>query len=528
MPRISFRSVTYQYPSSAEPVFSGLTLTVDTNWKTGLVGRNGRGKSTLLALINGSLEPNRGAIDHPGPAALFPFPVTDQSLPVIELIRMQIAPFREWEMAMERLLRSGSNDDLRRYAKIAEQYERSNGFSIDALIERECSDLGLSRSMLQRPFSSLSGGEQTRSMIATLFLRPDVFPLLDEPTNHLDMNGRGALAEYLSRKSGFIVVSHDRAFLDRCCDHIVSLNRNDVRIFHGNYSEWNAQVRLEEETDRVRNNSLEREIASLEKAARQRRAWSAVTEKEKSKAADSGYVSHKAAKIMKRALVLERRIEKNIEEKKTLLTNVETIRPLVIKKPDGVPEIVLSVEDVSIAVDGITILENLSFVLRRGERIALIGDNGTGKTSVLRMLRGELRPVSGQFRIPGYIDVVDGYQHPLWSSGILRSHVRSAGIGESQFRTIMGTFNVCGEIFDRPLESFSRGELKKVDLCRSFLKPYHLFVWDEPVNYIDIQSREQIERVILENEPTMLFTEHDRMFVERIATQTIILTKKRR
>ncbi|MHB1049263.1 MAG: ribosomal protection-like ABC-F family protein [Bacteroidota bacterium] len=528
MPFISLNSVLFQYHSSAEPVFTNLNLTIETQWKSGVVGRNGRGKSTLLALIHGTLEPIRGSMERPGRIALFPLPVHDTSLSVIEQIKIQIAPFRRWEKEMEQLLRGGTENDLRRYGEIAEEYERNNGFTIDALIERECAELGLTPAMLHRPYSSLSGGEQTRSMIAALFLRQGAFPLLDEPTNHLDMNGRSALAEYLSRKSGFIVVSHDRSFLDRCCDHIISLNRNEIRIFPGNYSSWHAQAVLEEETERAKNENLTREIEALEIAARQRRTWSAITEKEKSKAADSGFVSHKAAKIMKRALSIERRIEKNIEEKKTLLTNVETVRPLTMEEPAGSPEIVLSVENVSIEINGAIVVENLSFTLRRGQRIALIGDNGSGKTSVLRMLRGELRPVAGQFRIPGFLDVANGYQHPCWGAGMLREHLRMNRVNETHFRTIMGSFNVCGDIFDRPLETFSRGELKKVDLCRSFLKPHHLLLWDEPVNYIDIPSREQIERMLLSDKPTMLFTEHDRTFVERVATQTICLPSKRR
>jgi lincosamide and streptogramin A transport system ATP-binding/permease protein len=391
------------------------------------------------------------------------------------------------------------------------------------MIERECAELGIEPPMLHRPYPSLSGGEQTRAMIAALFLKVGAFPLLDEPTNHLDMNGRAGLADYLSHKNGFIIVSHDRSFLDGCCDHILALNKHDIRAFPGNYSAWNAQAALEAASEQARSANLTREIDALEQAARQRRSWSNATEKEKTKAPDSGFVSHKAAKVMQRALSIERRVAKNLEEKKGLLRNAETVRPLTIDGPGSSPEILLSVENVSLEIDGRLVVRDLSFTLRRGDRIALLGDNGTGKTSVLRMLRGEIAPAAGLFRIPGFLSIAHAYQHPVWSEGMLKEHLRGAGLEETRFRTIMGAFNILGDIFDRPLETFSRGELKKVDLCRSFLKPHHMLLWVEPVNYIDILSREQIEQVILEDEPTMLFTEHDRTFVETIATQVIIL-----
>ncbi|MGE5314816.1 MAG: ATP-binding cassette domain-containing protein, partial [Acidobacteriota bacterium] len=455
MSMIALNSVSFQYESSPEPVFTDLTLSIDTAWKTGLVGRNGRGKSTLLSLISGAIEPAGGSVERPVPAALFPMPVHDPGAAAHDVIRRLIAPYREWEAEMERLLKSGREEDLSAYGEIAQAYERHHGYTIDAMIERECAELGLGAPMLARPVSSLSGGEQTRLMIAALFLKTDAFPLLDEPTNHLDMNGRSALADYLSHKNGFIVVSHDRSFLDGCCDHIVSLNRSDLRIFPGNYTAWNLQMRVEEETERARSANLAREITALEKAARRQRTWSAVTEKEKKSAPDSGFVSHKAAKMMKRALSNEQRVEKHLEEKKTLLKNAETVRPLIMSEAEGAPDIVLSVENIGITIGGRPIIRDLSFTLRRGERLALIGDNGSGKTTLLRMLRGELQPESGAFHIPRYLEVAHGLQHPLWASGMLHEHLRHAGIDETRFRIIMGAFGIQGDIFDRPLETFS-------------------------------------------------------------------------
>lgn len=524
MPSIKLNTISFQYESSSEPVFENLSLSIDTQWKTGLIGRNGRGKSTLLQLFNGTFLPRRGNIESPCPTALFPFEIMDAHLPVFDVIKQSIAPFTQWEKEMETFLSRGDDQSMLQYGEIHDLYLKNNGYEIDPLIAKESQLIGLTAEMLARSFSTLSGGEQTRAMIAALFLKHNIFPLLDEPTNHLDMKGRELLGDYLSKKKGFVIVSHDRYFLDLCCDHIVALNKNDVRVVQGNYTTWNNQMSLEEETERARNENLAKEIASLETAAQQRRSWSFTREKEKHKAMDSGFVSRRAAKMMKRALALEQRIEKNIEEKKSLLRNRETVRLLKMDEAEHSPDMLISVENATIEINGKILVKNFSMNVRKGERVALLGNNGSGKTTLMRIIRGKMPLVSGNCYVPKFISIANGYQHSLWQTGMLKDHLTASGVDETRFRTIMGSFNIQGEIFDRPLETFSQGELKKVDLCRSFMKPHHLLVWDEPVNYIDIYSKEQIESVLLKDEPTMLFTEHDRAFVDKIATRVIDLS----
>lgn len=522
---IALHSVSFHHPSS-EPLFTDVTLAFDTSWRTGLIGRNGRGKSTLLHLIAGVLEPDRGAVVPPPFPALFPVPVADEHVPALDAVRAMVAPFREWEREMERLLRTPDEPSLRRYGELEERYRRAGGYGVDGAIVQECSRLGLEEEALNRPWRTLSGGERTKGMVAALFLRKGSFPLLDEPTNHLDADGRERLGRYLSRKEGFIVVSHDRALLDACCDHIVAIERAGIRAMPGTYTDWKRQVTLEEETERARDASLRREIAQLETAAQQRRSWSFAREREKNSAADSGYVSHKAAKVMKRALSLERRIEERLEEKRSLLKNTETVRPLTLSGAGKPPDILLSLEEVTLGYGGVAVLSNFSLTVRKGERVALVGPNGCGKSTVLNAVRGTLPLMTGNRRKGAGVIVADVHQHPVWSTGRLREHLRAADIDETGFRTVMGSFGVCGDIFDRPLETFSEGERKKVDLCRSFLLPAHLLVWDEPVNALDIEARERIEEALLRDAPTMLFTEHDRRFVETVATRVVRLTRE--
>jgi lincosamide and streptogramin A transport system ATP-binding/permease protein len=523
MALIRIENVEFHFDDPHTPVFAGLSLVVDTSWRTALVGRNGRGKTTLFRLIRGELRPTRGAIEAPAGVVRFPYEPGNPFRPVREVVRDCVGPFTAREAEMERLLAAGDAVSLREYAVLQEAHEREGGYTIDARIERELAGLGLGEEIGERDFTTLSAGQQARALIAALFLRGDVFPLIDEPTNHLDMAGREALGRYLAGQRGYFLVSHDRHFLDLCCDHVVSLNREDVRVNQGDFSSWQDQMAREEEHERRRRDHLKREIRDLEDAARRRRTWSGRREKDKIGAFDKGRIGHLAARQMKRALASERRKKERLEEKKGLLRNVEKERRITLRAEERGPERVLSAHDVAVGYGGRAVLEGVSLTIDRGQRIALLGPNGCGKTTLLEALVGEREALAGSIHRPGHLTVVRGYQRPRWGEGLLREHLAREGIDETIFRTTMGSLGICGEIFDRPLETFSMGERKKVDLCRSFLGPAHLLVWDEPMNYVDLDSREDVEEVILREEPTLLFVEHDRRFVERIATDVIEL-----
>lgn len=523
MQNIILDHVQFHYDDPYAPVFDDLSLAVDPSWRTALIGRNGRGKTTLLRLLTGELQPVRGTLSMPMATSYFPYRPGAPEASTLDVILSCVAPFREWERTMQRLLDAGDEKSLMRYGDILEWYEKEGGYDVEARCERETADIGLAPDVLHRPFSTLSGGEQTRALIVALFLKADVYPLLDEPTNHLDMQGRALLGDYLARKPGFLLVSHDRMLLDRCADHIVAINRNDVRVMQGSYSQWKQQTELEEEHEHRRAANLQREIHALEETARQRRTWSHAKEKEKRGAYDKGFIGHRAARQMKRALAAERRIDDRIEEKKHLLGNVETERPLRIRTDSGAPDLVLSLENVTVRFGGHTVLDNISLQVHKGDRIALTGPNGCGKTTLLQAVFGEVPVESGTVYRPSYITTARAYQRPLWASGLLRDHLAGAGLDETLFRTVMGCFGVTGDIFERPLETFSFGQRRKVDLCRSFLYPAHLLVWDEPMNYIDLLSRTGIEEAVLECEPTLLFVEHDRAFVKHVATQVVEL-----
>ena len=395
----------------------------------------------------------------------------------------------------------------------------------------------LPATLLDRTFDTLSGGEQTRALITSLFLLEARYPLIDEPTNHLDADGRAALADYLAGKPGFLLVSHDRRFLDRTIDHVVSINASDVRVNQGTYAEWKTQMETEELHESRTRENIERQVKQLKRAAAERRQGADAREADKhsnsassggSAMLDTGFIGHRAAKQMKRALNIERRMNAALAEKQGLLANLEKERELRVATSNARTAEVLTVQNLGLERDGRRLFEDLSFGIEPGDRIAVTGANGTGKSSLLDIVTGDLEPSSGLVVRKNYVKLARAYQIPRWHSGSLRAHLDAAGIDETQFRQMMGVVGVSGGVFDAPLETFSQGQLKKVDLVHSLISEADVLLWDEPLNYIDVMGREQIETAILDNEPTMLFVEHDLEFVERVATRVINLGRPRR
>ena len=492
MSQITIQNLHFTYDGDHTPVFEGLNLQLDTNWKLGLVGRNGRGKTTLLRLLAGELE-GRGTISLRQSCLRWPKPVADPDRRTLDILLEGVPPEDEWK------------------------------------IYRELSLLGLSEEILDRPFSTLSGGEQTRALLAALFLDEGAYPMIDEPTNHLDGPGRALVAEYLrGLDRGFLLVSHDRAFLDGCVDHILALNPTGPELVRGTFSSWFKDKEDRDRGEAARNEKLRGEIRRLEQAAKRTSGWSDRVEQTKygSKNSglrpDRGFIGHKAAKMMQRAKNIEDRQQRAIEEKSALLKDIERADSLKLTPLAHHSDRLLEGRDLAVAYPGMD-ARPVSFTLRRGERLCLDGGNGAGKTSLLRLVLGEEVPHAGTlFRasglkisyVPQRADHLEG--NPVaWAEG--------QGIDLTQFLTILRKLDFSRELFSRNMSEYSAGQQKKVLLAASLCQSAHLYLWDEPLNYIDLFSRMQIEELLLQYRPTLLFVEHDRVFRERIATETIAL-----
>lgn len=536
MSTIICRRLTFGYPGSEGNVFEDLDLVIDTRWRCALAGRNGRGKTTLLRLLHGELLADKGGIERAGPTAYFPPRVMHTGQRVRDVVKDAAGPFRRWESAMADALADGGEDALARYGQTLHEYEEAGGYSADAGIEAELSALCIDERSWERPFSSLSGGEQTRCLLASLFVsdksstagpagrnRTRTYVLIDEPTNHLDANGRQRVAAYLRSKPGFLLVSHDRAFLDACCDHVVALNRDTVDVERASFSDWRERFRGRLERQRARNVALKQDIARLGQVAADRRAGALKRESEKAAHTDKGFISRRAKRQMKRALVAERRADGAAEERRRTLVDVDKERHLKLPDSRRVAGSLVVANDLSVWRGKKRVFAKQSFTIAPGDRVAVVGPNGSGKTSLLDMIAGASFRHTGTLSRPGHVRVARTFQHPQWTSGLLRDRLRDAGLDESRFRQIMATLGVRGGVLDGRVEDFSHGQQKKVDLARAFLAEADLLLWDEPLNFIDIDAREQIEDVLLRDQPTVVLVEHDATFVERVATQVIRL-----
>ena len=331
------------------------------------------------------------------------------------------------------------------------------------------------------------------------------------------------LREYLRGKKGFILVSHDRAFLDGCVDHVLSINKANITVTQGNFSTWWENKARQDAYELRENERLHKDIVRLGEAARRTAGWSDAVEGGKigEHSYDRGFVGHKAAKMMKRAKAVETRRARQIEEKEKLLKNIErsdmlTIRPLPHRK-----DILVEVKELSVCYGTSPVFEDVSFEVRQGQRLALVGPNGCGKSSIVKLLAGEEIPHTGLVRMPG--DIILSYvpQDTSFLKGDLTEFARRSMIDESLFKTILRKLDFPRVQFEKDMADFSAGQRKKVLLARSLCQQAHLYLWDEPLNYVDVLSRMQVEALLTAGEPTMVFVEHDAAFLDAIATDRI-------
>lgn len=495
MSQISVNNLTFYYDGSYDNIFEDVSFQIDTDWKLGLVGRNGRGKTTFLNLLLGRYE-YKGNISSSEVFDYFPFPVRDTGKMTIDIVEEVDGNYELWKVCREL-----------------------------NLLEVDCE-------VLYRPFDTLSNGERTKVMLAVLFSKENSFLLIDEPTNHLDMQARQTLAEYLQKKKGFILVSHDRYFLDKCIDHVMSINKANIDVVQGNFTSWWENKKRQDEYEIAENERLKGDIRRLTRAAEQKERWSAAVEKTKYQShnkggdinpgfMDKGYIGHKAAKMMKRAKVIEGRALNAVEDKKRLLKNIEEADQLKLFPLRHHKDVLLRVEDMVISYDAKEIFSPVSFDVRNGERVVLEGKNGCGKSSILKTVLGDNISYTGKMEMVSGLKISYVSQDTSHLKGTLTEYAKEYDLDESLFKTLLRKLDFSRVQFEKRIEDYSGGQKKKVLIAKSLCEQAHLYIWDEPLNFIDIFSRIQIEELIEKFEPTMIFVEHDKKFVEKIATKHI-------
>lgn len=509
MAQISVNHLTFYYDGSFDNIFEDASFSIDTNWRLGFIGRNGKGKTTFLNLLLGKYE-YKGSISTTTVFDYFPYMLEKDDLgkTASELLEQWKPGVESWKVMCE-----------------------LEPLSVDA-------------ELLYRPFDTLSFGERTKIMLAVLFSGENDFLLIDEPGNHLDRESRDIVKKYLASKQGFILVSHDRDLLDACIDHVLVLNRETIEVKAGNFSTWWENKEKADNFVRMENEKHIREIRKLKESADRTARWADKSEhskigfnpiKEHDRCKGTrAYIGAKTKKMQARVSTYQARMERNIEEQEGLLRDIEEPVDLKLMPLTHYKKNLVRVRNYSLKYTDASsfVFRGLGFEVNQGERVFLSGKNGCGKSSVIKALLKKAgveaavnepwrAEESGTLETAGNLVISYIDQDTSHLSGGLKDYAGRKNLDYSLLLTMLRQLDFERAQFEKKMEEFSEGQKKKVLIASSLLTPAHLYIWDEPLNYIDIFSRMQIERLIKQYRPTMLLVEHDVRFREKIATKII-------
>ena len=500
-------------------VLSGASLSVEAGEKIGLVGRNGAGKTTLLEILAGLSEADSGSVECVGGARVG---VTSQSLyagergkiSVEEEIISAFEPLmrreRELKELEARLAEDPSSSLLERYGRLQGDFERDGGYDYRARAASTLSGLGFALEDWRRPVGTFSGGEQSRIALARLLLEEPDLVLLDEPTNHLDLGAIEWLENFVKgAKSAVLVVSHDRYFLDAVAGSILELEDGKLTRYPGDYSWYVTDKKAREER-----------LARKAKANAERRAQlERFIEKNRAKA-------RKASQAKSKQKLLDRMAK--IEDPNSANKNMR----LDLGDASRAGRVVLEMESVRYAHEDSDepLLEDLDLVVERGERVALLGPNGTGKSTLMRLATGEVSPQRGLVRL-GH-NVTPAYQDQQLArlddgKTVLEEAMDATGLKAPEARDLLGAFLFSGEDVFKKVSSLSGGERNRLSLAELVVSGANLLLLDEPTNNLDIRAREALEEALLEYRGTMLFISHDRYFLRKLATRVVELENRK-
>lgn len=502
MAQINVKNVTFAYPGGFDNIFENVSFHIDTDWKLGLIGRNGKGKTTFLNLLLDKYEYS-GTISTDTVFDYFPYELTQE-----EMGKSAAELMEKWKPGVE-----------------------------NWRVLCELPALKLDAELLYRQIGTLSFGERTKIILAVLFSGENDFLLIDEPTNHLDGEAREIIKEYLAGKKGFILVSHDRDLLDACIDHVLVLNRATIEVQSGNFSTWWENKEKADAFARMENEKHKKEINKLRTAADRTLRWAQKNEntkigydpvREPDRMIDTrAYIGAKTKKAQARVKAMEMRIDREIEKKEGLLRDMEEVVDLKIRPLEYYKERLILCRDFSMQYKDSTcpVIRGLNFELNSGERVFINGKNGCGKSSLIKAILNSTETenyvTDGTLSVAGNLVISYVNQGTSQLHGNLKTYAAEHNLEYSLFLSLLRQLDMERTQFHKNIQDFSEGQKKKVLIAASLLTPAHLYIWDEPLNYIDIFSRMQIEKLVKTYRPTMLVVEHDVRFREMLATKTI-------
>lgn len=496
-------------------LFSNLSFDVQDKEKVGFVGVNGVGKTSLFKVITGEYTPDSGNCFISKNATLGYMQqhtcsdnktIWNELVSVFDdLIQTEI----ELDEINEKLKTDHSKELLERQSYLTDEFNLNGGLTYKSMTRSALLGLGFGEEDFDKPTSKLSGGQKSKLILAKLLLSKADFLLLDEPTNHLDISAIAWLEDFLKNFNGAcLIISHDRYFLDRVTDKTIELENKKIRSYKGNYSEFLVKKAAEQKAVEEKYENDMKEIERLEGIVAQQRQWN----REKNiKTAES---KEKVIERIKAQLVVP---DKKLEKIRFDFT------PKCVSGED-----VLEVDGLKKSFGNHIVFENASFNVKRGERVFLLGDNGCGKTTLLKILMGDLSRDDGTFKfgaslMTGYFDQVQA-KLDLNKSVLDEVWAAYPFMTETKVRNALAAFLFKGEEVYRKLEVCSGGERARVALLKLMLGGYNFLLLDEPTNHLDAFSREELENTLLNYTGTMLIVSHDRYFINKLATRIVELT----
>ena len=494
-------------------ILDGITFQVETGERVGLLGRNGAGKSTLFKILTGELEPDEGDVivaKNSRIGLISQIPVYPEGYTVDDVLHTAFARHQKLAEEMEKLAAAmaagdSSEQTLRRYGELSAKFEGIGGYDTDTAVSKVANGLSIPPEMRSQLFDSLSGGEKTRVNLGRLILEDTDILLLDEPTNHLDLHAVEWLEDYVRRFKGTVVaISHDRYFLDRTINRVVEILDGKAEFYPGNYTFYAIEKERRYQERMKQYEKEQAKIKQLQEAADKLHLWAFMG----------------ADKLHKRAFSMERRIERIRQTERP--TKARSMTQRFGEREFSGDEVML-VKDLEKSFGERKLFHDLNLLVEGGERIALIGDNGTGKSTLLKILMGEELPDEGRVRFGptvriAYLPQIIHFDNPhrnLVDTMLYAKH----GITTQAARDRLGAFNFRGEDVFKPVSVLSGGEQSRLRLCMLMDEEINLLILDEPTNHLDIASREWIEEAVEAYEGALLFVSHDRYFINRFATR---------
>ena len=518
---ISVRELNKYYGSNH--VLQGITLEIYKGEKVGLLGKNGSGKTTLFKVITENEPFESGSISKASGKKveiLAQIPAFGEHDTVEDILRSSFIEIKEIREAMkiieDRSFASqtagpcsqgdSTPSDLARYGKLMEEYERLGGYETETKIEKICTGMNIGDNMRSSLFSLLSGGEKTRINLARILLCDCDILLLDEPTNHLDLASLTWLENFIKEFPGTVVaISHDRVFLDNVVSRIVEIEDGEANFFSGNYSFYVEEKERRYQTQAEQYKQQQRKIEQLEAAIKRQRIWAAMAP------SNTG--------LSKRIKAFEKRIEQMDKVDKPTTSKKMTED---FNSGGHAAKVVVSLDSVHKAYGSNVLLNCVSHNINRNDRIALIGANGCGKTTLLRMIMGEEACDNGIIKVSSNIKIAYMSQIILFddiNATVLDTLRNISPLPEDKLRSILARFRFKAPDVIKKVCNLSGGEKSRLKLCLLMQNQANFLILDEPTNHLDIESREWIEDAVSDFNGTMLFISHDRFFLNRFASK---------